>query len=129
MQTRQAKSHSPNTAPTKAAETPQKVAMSAASASRVPAWASAWDDQLPASLLPNTGLTIQRQVAVSETLMSKNEDDVRKPESEQQEQHTDHPDDTADAMVQRKSDGETSSSTQVASPFIQQMQHSHPQPL
>lgn len=51
MQTRQTKSHSPNTAPTKAAE-PQKMAVSAASASRVPAWASGGENSLPTQLLP-----------------------------------------------------------------------------
>src|ERR1700740_2020133 len=50
MQTSQAKSQSP-IASTKTAEVPQKAAVSAASASHVPAWASGMNDQIPPGLV------------------------------------------------------------------------------
>lgn len=59
MQTRQAKSHSPNTAPTKTAEAPQKAAVSAASAARVPAWKGGMNDQIPPGLVLQDASAIQ----------------------------------------------------------------------
>lgn len=68
MQTSQAKSHSPTT-PTKAAEPPQKAAVSAASASRVPAWAGGMNDQIPTGLVLQDASTIpgiQAKLAISQ---------------------------------------------------------------
>lgn len=69
MQTRQAKSHSPNTALTKAAESPQKAAVNAASASRVPVWTGAMNDQIPGGLILQDARTvpgIQAKLAISQ---------------------------------------------------------------
>ena len=69
MQTRQAKSHGPNTAATKTAETPQKAAVSAASASRVPAWAGSMNDQIPTGLVLQDACNIpglQAKLAISQ---------------------------------------------------------------
>src|SRR5438876_124626 len=49
MQTRQTTTHSPSTTSTAAESTP-KAAISAAAATRVPAWANAWGDQPPTDL-------------------------------------------------------------------------------
>ena len=69
MQTKQAKSHSPNTAPAKAAETPQKAAVSAASVTRVPAWANGIGNQPPAGLVLQSASAapgIQAKLAISQ---------------------------------------------------------------
>src|SRR5881296_3553875 len=69
MQTRQAKSHSPNTAPAKTPEAPQKAAVSAASATRVPAWAGGMNDQIPNGLVLQDASAIpgiQAKLAISQ---------------------------------------------------------------
>ncbi len=84
MQTQQAKSHSPNTTPTKTAETPQKAAVSAASASHVPAWAGGMNDQIPAGLVLQEASTIpgiQAKLAISQP------DDPYEQEADQVAEH------------------------------------------
>src|SRR5207249_249208 len=69
MQTKQAKSPSPNTAPTKTAEAPQKAAVSAASATRVPVWAGGMNDQIPNGLVLQDASAIpgiQAKLAISQ---------------------------------------------------------------
>ena len=69
MQAQQAKAHKPNIAATKTTEVPQKAALSAVSASRVPSWVSGVNDQIPAGLIFQDTSTIpglQAKLAISQ---------------------------------------------------------------
>jgi hypothetical protein len=78
MQTSQAKSHSPNTVPTKTAEVPQKAAISAASATRVPVWTNKWNQSL---LFPVPEVTARGQVAVLESPQPQEKSDTREQQT------------------------------------------------
>src|SRR5690348_4569145 len=69
MQTCQTKSRSPDKVATKTAEAPQKAAISAASATHVPVWASGMGNQPPARLMlqdASAALGIQAKLAISQ---------------------------------------------------------------
>jgi hypothetical protein len=65
VQSRQEKAHNSNTIQKKSAETATKASAATASATRVPAWANAWDNNLPASLSLDDSTLIRQDASAN----------------------------------------------------------------